>query len=234
MKPEPSDPNFSISACQHSSFSLAVLLVDDHPLVREGLRAALRWALPAARIEEAGAAGEALAKIATHHPQLILLDVNLPGMSGLELARQIRAADRQVKLLMVAAEADPWTVQEALAAGASGFMAKTRSAECLMQAVQAVLSGQEFLCEDSQAALHQAAQPGGFSHEPPGPAVLSTREREVLRYLAHGENTKNIASLLEISPKTVETHRQHIMAKLGINNVVALTHYAIRHGLITV
>ena len=234
MKPEPSDPNFSISACQHSSFSLAVLLVDDHPLVREGLRAALRWALPAARIEEAGAAGEALAKIATHHPQLILLDVNLPGMSGLELARQIRAADRQVKLLMVAAEADPWTVQEALAAGASGFMAKTRSAECLMQAVQAVLSGQEFLCADSQAALQQADQHGRFSHEPPGPAVLSTREREVLRYLAHGENTKTIASLLEISPKTVETHRQHIMAKLGINNVVALTHYAIRHGLITV
>ena len=226
MKPKPSHPNFSVS--------LVVLLVDDHPLVREGLRAALQRALPTARLEEAGAAGEALAKMATHQPQLILLDVNLPGMSGLELARQIRATDRQVKLLMVVAEADPWTVQAALAAGASGFMAKTRSAECLTQAVQAVLSGQEFLCEDSQAALQRAVQHGRFSHEPPGPAVLSTREREVLRYLAHGENTKNIAALLAISPKTVETHRQHILGKLGINNVAALTHYAIRHGLMIV
>ena len=210
-----------------------VLLVDDHPLVREGLRAALRRVLPAARLQEAGAAAEALTQIAAHHPQLILLDVNLPGMSGLKLAGQIRTADPHVKMLMVAAEADPWTVQAALAAGASGFMAKTRSAECLTQAVLAVLSGEEFLCPDSQAALQQAVQHGGFDREPPGPAVLSSREREVLRYLAHGENTKNIASLLEISPKTVETHRQHIMAKLGLDNVAALTCYALRHGLIT-
>ena len=219
--------NFADRTCQ-------VLLVDHHPLMRAGLRVALRAALPTAHIEEAVAAAEALAKIATHHPQLILLDVNLPGVSGLDLAKQIRATDRQVKLLMVAAEADPWTVLEALAAGASGFMAKTRSAECLTQAVQTVLSEKEFLCEVSRAALHQATQHGKFGHEPPGPAVLSSREREVLRYLAHGENTKSIASLLEISPKTVETHRQHILAKLGINNVAALTRYAIRHGLITV
>ncbi len=210
-----------------------VLLVDDHPLVRDGLRAVLGRAVPEARLEEAGSGPEALEKIATHRPHLVLLDVNLPGMNGLDLAREIRAADRRIKLLMVAADVDPWTVQEALAAGASGFVAKTRSATCLAEAVLAVLSGREFLCEESHAALQRARQHMGPAHEPPGPAVLSRREREVLRCLAHGENTKSIAALLQISPKTVETHRQHIMRKLGTNNVAVLARYAIRHGLMT-
>ena len=189
--------------------------------------------LPGVRIEEAGTGPEALEKIATSRPHLVLLDVNLPGMNGLALAREIRAVGRQIKLLMVAAEADPWTVREALAAGASGFVAKTRTSACLAEAVLAVLGGREFLCEDSQAALRRGGQCGGQVRELPGPGVLSPREREVLRYLAHGENTKNIASLLQISPKTVETHRQHIMRKLGTGNVAALARYAIRHGLTT-
>lgn len=210
-----------------------VLLVDDHPLVRDGLRAALRRVLPKALIEEAESGPPAMVHFATRRPHLVLLDVNLPGMNGLDLARQMRGTDRRVKLLMVAGEADPWTVREALAAGASGFMSKTRSAACLAEAVLAVLSGREFLCEDSQVALRQAGGRGEPTREPPGPAVLSTREREVLRYLAHGEHTKSIATLLQISPKTVETHRQHIKRKLGIDNVAALARYAMRHGLMT-
>lgn len=208
-----------------------VLLVDDHPLVRDGLRAALRRALPQARIEEAHSGAEALARMRTHALDLILVDVNLPGMNGLDLVRRIRAADLRVRLLMVAAETDPWIVQEALAVGACGFVAKTRSGICLSQAVQTVLLGHQFLCEDSQAALQRAERQAGLSTEVPGPAVLSWREREVLRYLAHGESTKSIAVLLQISPKTVETHRQHIMCKLRTNSVAALTRYAVRHGL---
>lgn len=208
-----------------------VLLVDDHPLMRDGLRSALRRVLPQARIEEAGSGAEAMAKFASHHPQLVLLDVNLPDTSGLDLARRIRAADPAVTLLMVAGEADPWTIQEALAAGAAGFVAKTHPAACLSEAVPAVLGGQVFLCGDSEAALQRARQAGEAAGEAAGPAVLSRRERQVLRYLAHGENTKAIAAHLQISPKTVETHRQHIMQKLGTSSVAALTRYAIRHGL---
>ena len=159
--------------------------------------------------------------------------MNLPGESGIELARRIRGVDKRIKLLMVAAEAEPWTVKETLEAGASGFVTKTRSADFLGQAMKAVLAGQVFLCADSQAALRRAESRAGPAAKPPGPAVLSTREREVLRYLAHGENTKTIASLLQVSPKTVETHRQHILRKLGTNSVGALTRYAIRHGLTT-
>ena len=210
-----------------------VLLVDDHPLVRDGLRAALRRALPLAALAEAGSGAEAIRQIELHRPHLILLDVHLPDLNGLDLARQIRASDQKAKMLMVAAEVDPWTVREALAAGVGGFVAKTRSAACLAQAILAVLDEQVFLCEDSQAALQQAGECGDSDSGPPGPTVLSVREREVLRYLAHGENTKRVAEFLQISPKTVETHRQHIHLKLGTNNVVALAHYAIRHGLIS-
>jgi DNA-binding NarL/FixJ family response regulator len=210
---------------------LHVLLVDDHPLLRDGLRAALQHQFADLRIEEAGAAAEALAIIAVGPPHLALLDVNLPGTNGLDLARQIRAVDPKIKVLMVAADLDPWTVNEALQAGASGFVAKTNSGATLPEALRVVLSGGIFLCPDAQAALQRSEQHGVAGSELPGPAILSTREREVLRYLAHGENTKNTAALLQISPKTVETHRQHILRKLGTNNVAALARYAIRHGL---
>jgi len=210
-----------------------ILLVDDHPLMRAGLRSEIHVTLPAALVSEAEDASTALASISACRPELILLDVNLPGENGIDLARKIRAMDKRAKILMVAGEADAWTVNEALEAGASGFMSKTRSAEFLAQAISAVLKGEIFLCPDAQAALQSVETCGGTTNEPPGPAILSAREREVLKYLAHGENTKTIASLLKVSPKTIETHRQHIMKKLALPSVAGLTRYAIRHGLIS-
>jgi len=208
-----------------------VVIVDDHPLMRDGLRATLLDVFPHASVEEAANSAEALAKISAHRPDLVLLDVNLPGENGFDLARRIRAAHKKIKMMMVASEVDPWSVQAALAAGASGFVAKANTAACLRQALQAVLAGEIFLCADSQAALQQTGPGGGTAAAPPGPAILSAREREVLKHLAQGENTKTIGALLQISPKTVETHRQHIMRKLGLPSIAELTRYAIRHGL---
>ena len=210
-----------------------VLVVDDHPLVRDGLRAAIRATFFTALVAEADSATEAMARISAHRPDLVLLDVNLPGENGFDLARRIRAVNKRVKLLMVAGEADSWTVKEAIAAGATGFVAKTHSAAFLGQAMKAVLEGQIFLCSDARAALQRVEPHSGTAPEPAGPAILSEREREILKHLAHGENTKTIAGLLQISPKTVETHRQHIMRKLRVNSVAVLTRYAIRHGLTT-
>jgi DNA-binding NarL/FixJ family response regulator len=210
---------------------MRILVVDDHPLVRDGMRAGIRLIFPTALIAEAGSAPEALATISAQPLDLVLLDVNLPGQNGIDLARRIRAANKHVKILVVAGEADPWTVNEAIEVGVSGFMTKTRSADFLQQAIQAVLEGKIVLCPDSEAALQRAEHGSGAATEPPGPSVLSERERQVLKHIAHGENTKTTASLLQISPKTVEAHRQHIMGKLGLQSVVALTHYAIRHGL---
>lgn len=211
--------------------ALRILIVDDHPLIRDGLRVVLRRSFPHAEVQDTGNPEDALHRVQQAPPDLVLLDVNLPRMNGLELLRRLRLEPTPSRVLMVAAEADPWTVRQALASGASGFVAKTRTTETLAAAVLAVTQGQPFLCEDSRAALDQAGASFPATKPEPGPAVLSDRERQILRYLAHGENTKSIALALEISPKTVETHRSHLMQKLGIDSVASLTRYAIRHGL---
>lgn len=209
---------------------LSVLLVDDHPFVRDGLRAALQHAFPGVRIMEVGSVPEALLILTCESPQLALLDVNLPGANGLDLARDIREHCPQTRTMMVAADTDPWTVSEALDAGASGFLLKTHSRASLAEAVRIVLGGGVFLCPESQEALNLAEQ-RCLETPLPGPGILSDREREVLRLVADGENTKTIAALLEVSPKTIETHRQHITRKLGTNSVASWVRYALRHNL---
>lgn len=211
--------------------TLRVLLVDDHPMVRAGLRTDLAKHLRGVEIAEAGSATEALALLRARRFDLVILDVNLPGMNGVDLARRIRGAHQHLKLMMVAADTDPWSVNEAMRAGANAFLAKTNSGERLREAIRAVLAGEEFLCPESQAARQQPRQ-GRDSIEPPCPAILSSREREVLCHLAQGDNTKTTASRLGISPKTVETHRSHIMRKLGLHSVANLTRYAIRHRVV--
>ncbi len=210
---------------------LRVLVVDDHSLVRDGLRFEIQANFPTALIAEAGSAPEALASFSAQHSDLVLLDINLPGENGIELARRLLAADKSVRILVIAGEADPWTVNEAIKAGASGFMTKTLPAGYLGRAMKSVLAGRIVLCPDAEAALQHAETETGTAAEPPGPSILSQRQQEVLRHIAHGDNTKSIASHLDISPKTVETHRQHIMRKLGLQSVASLTRYAIRHRL---
>lgn len=207
-----------------------VLIVDDHPFVRDGLRAALQHCFGDIRVLEAGSALETLALLKVVLPDLVLLDINLPGTSGVDLAGEIRKHCPRIKLLMVAADVDPWTVSEALDAGAGGFVLKTHAHASLAEAVRTVMAGGTYLCPEAQEAL-SIARRGGPETPGPGPEILSEREREVLRYVAEGENTKTIAALLELSPKTIETHRQHITRKLGTNSVASWTRYALRHGL---
>ena len=210
---------------------MRILLVDDHPMVREGLRAAISRFSPAALIVEAGTSAEALKQAASLRPHLNIIDINLPDLNGLELARRLRAIDRRTKILFLAAEADPWTVHEALSVGACGYLTKTNAAQKLYEAIRSVMTGKLFLCDDAAAALRRAEEAGPMASEPPGTAILSHRERDVLKLIAEGQTTKAIALELKISPKTVETHRQHIMRKLRLDNVANLTYYAIRHGL---
>jgi DNA-binding NarL/FixJ family response regulator len=210
-----------------------ILVVDDHPLVREGLRAAIRDLCPGAVVTEAENASKAWASISARHPDLIMLDVHLPGESGIDLTHRIRATNKRIKILMIAGEIEPWAANEAIEAGASGFISKTRSTEFLARAIHAVMEGKVFLCPDAEEAIRRAKQYVGTAREPPGPTILSEREREVLKYIAHGENTKAVASLLHVSPKTIEAHRRNLMRKLGLHTVAGLTRYAIRHGLIS-
>ncbi|MGH7970910.1 MAG: response regulator [Limisphaerales bacterium] len=211
--------------------AVRALLVDDHPMVRSGIKAALCLHFPGIEVQESICAAEALERIRDRPPEVALLDVGLPGMNGLDLARAIKASFPTVHVLMVAGEVDPWTVHEALEAGSSGFVAKASPDSVLAEAVSAVLAGSVFLCPDSRAALGRAESTPTISDTPP-PAILSRREREILVHIAHGENTKSIALTLGISAKTVETHRQHIMRKLRTDSVARLVRYAIHHHLI--
>jgi two-component system secretion response regulator SsrB len=117
-----------------------------------------------------------------------------------------------------------------LEGGASGYVLKTNAARVLAKAISSIMAGEIFLCDDSLAVLRQASQ-SSAAPEAPGIFILSRREQEVLKRIAYGQATKSIAFDLGLSPKTVETHRQHIMAKLRLDNVADLTRYSIRHGL---
>lgn len=207
------------------------LIVDDHPLLRIGIRTTLLARYVEARIDEAGDAEEALSKFDSCRPDLVLLDIQLPGINGLDLARRLLARDRDLKILMVAPEADPWTIDEALRAGASGFLSKTNAPDILPGAIETVTAGQVFLCPEATRAVARAQGRKPEPPEAPGPAILTQREREVLSGLVHGDTNKAVAARLGISPKTVETHRSHIAVKLRTSSVADLTRYAIRHGL---
>ena len=199
--------------------------------MREGLRAVITQFFPSARIIEAGTSAEALIKAVELRPQLSILDINLPDLHGLELARRLRVLDLRMRILFLAGEVDPWTVREALDAGAGGFLTKTNAAHQLAGAIRAVMAGEIFFCEASAAALQRAEATGLPGSEPPGLAILSGREQQVLKLIAQGHTTKAIALELQVSPKTIETHRQHIMRKLRLDNIADLTCYAIRHRL---
>jgi DNA-binding NarL/FixJ family response regulator len=213
---------------------MRVLLVDDHPIVRDGLRLAIQKSFPEAHLCEAGNGTDALAQIETSRPHLVVLDINMPGMNGLDVARRIRAMRQPPKILVLAGEIDPWTVSQALQAGVSGYMCKTNAAARLEEALATIWAGKLFLCQDASNALRQAQSRSSGQPNLPSPVVLSSREREVLKQLTLGETTKAIAMNLQISPKTVEAHRRHLMRKLGLDNIAALTHYAIYHGLIPI
>ena len=207
------------------------LVVDDHSLVRHSLQTGILAAFPKATVAQAANAIEAMDALNKARPDLVLLDVNLPGINGIELAKKILLFEPDIKILIVAGESDPWTVDQALKAGVSGFVTKVCTVTALSQYIQDILKGKLVLTQDVRDALSNDSNPDSEFRNIPAPAILSDREKQILKYLAHGENTKTIAHLLDISPKTVETHRGHIIEKLGINSIALLTRYAIRHGL---
>lgn len=208
------------------------LLVDDYPMMRDGLRLAIQKAFPEAQVRESGDGADALMQVEKFRPHMVVLDLNLRDMNGLEVARRIRSMRHSPKILVLATEIDPWTVAQTLEAGVAGYLSKTNAATQLQEAIQTIRRGEVFLCQNAATTVQQGQRQ--IAAIPPNPMVLSDREREILKQMTQGETTKAIAFRLQISPKTVETHRIHIMRKLRINNIASLTHYAIQHGLIQI
>ena len=207
-----------------------VLLADDHTLVRAGLRKILESSATIEVVGEVANGADALSKIAAGGIDVIVLDLTMPGMDGLEALRHIEAEHPEVKVLVLTMHADSEHAVRAIRDGAEGYLLKDSAADDLVAGIEAVMANRAYYSEPVQRALSDLVRTGSPQRRPSD--LLTERELEVLKLVARGLSTKEIASKLDISGRTVETHRANLMRKLALKSVALLTQLAIREGLI--
>lgn len=212
--------------------TLRVLLADDHTLVRAGLRSLLQQMENVEVVAEAEDGRQVLAAVAEHRPDVVLMDISMSGMNGLEATLQLKRDRPEVRVIILSMHATEEYVLQALRAGASGYLLKDSAPLELALALQAVARGESYLSPPvSRQVVESYVQRTGREAQPL--AALTSRQREILQLIAEGNSTKEIASRLALSVKTVETHRSQLMERLGIRDVAGLVRYAIRHGLVS-
>jgi DNA-binding NarL/FixJ family response regulator len=210
--------------------TIRLMLVDDHKILRDALRGILQKTVDIKLIAEADDGPAALALARELAPDVVVMDVGLVGMSGIEATRRMLAENAAIKVLALSASSERGTVLQMLQAGARGYVVKSAGSEELLHGIRAVAQGETYLYAEAAAALVDSLRK---------PALLGTRsetlgqrEREVLQLVASGKTSAEIAEALHIATGTVEVHRRNIMRKLDLHNVAQLTRYAIREGLI--
>lgn len=209
-----------------------VLLADDHKLFRAGIRALLQTVADVEIVAEAADGREALRLIAAHHPDLVLMDIMMPGLNGLDAAARIGRAFPRTRVVILSMNADEDSVLKALRAGVVGYLVKNADPAELELAIRAVARGERFL--SSAVSEHVvAACLKRIDKERTSLERLPTRQREVLQLIAEGRTTKEIAAKLDISYKTAEAYRGELMKALDIHDIASLTRYAIRAGLVS-
>jgi len=211
---------------------IRVMLAEDHTIVREGLRALLKLEMDIAVVGEAENGRQAVALAAELSPDVLVLDIAMPLLNGLEAARQILRSSPSTKVLMLSAHSDDVYVAQVMELGASGYLDKQTAAHVLPDAIRAVFNGKTFFSPGisrriTQRRMKAEARGGGMKSR-----ALTTREIEVLQLIAEGKANKETAYELKISIKTVEKHRQNLMEKLEIHDTAGLTRYAISTGVI--
>jgi len=214
---------------------IRVLIVDDHTIVREGIRALLALAGDMEVVGEATNGNEALQMVKELSPDVVLMDIAMPIMGGLEATRRISKEFPRVKVLVLTQYEDQEYVFPVIEAGASGFISKVAAASELVSGIRSVYRGDSFLSPSAAKLFvedykHTAAERG--KHDPYD--KLTVRERNILKLLVEGYSTTAIAKMLIITPKTVEGHKTNLMAKLGIHNRIDLVKYALRKGIIKI
>ncbi len=208
-----------------------ILLADDHKIVRDGLRALIDRCDDMQVVAEAETGREALILARKHAPGVVIMDISMPDLNGIDATRQILGEVAGVKVIALSMHSDRQYVDGMLRAGVSGYLLKDCAADELIQCIHIVLSGRICLSPGITGMLvNDYLQPKRDEPLPDGPE-LSDREREVLQLIAEGGSTRDIAASLHISVKTVETHRKNIMDKLNLRTVAEMTKYAIRNGL---
>jgi DNA-binding NarL/FixJ family response regulator len=211
---------------------ITVLLAEDHLIVREGFRSLLKSESDIEVVGEAQTGRQAVALAKKLRPAVIVMDIAMPLLNGLEATRQIRQAIPGAKVLMLSAHNDDAYVEQAIAFGAVGFLLKQTSSNDLSRAIREVEKGNTFFSPSIAKRLHEQVSPAGGRPLRKRVARLTSRELEVLQLIAEGQPNKQVADELGISIKTVEKHRQTLMQKLNIHEVAGLTRYAIGAGFI--
>ncbi len=210
---------------------IGAVIADDHGVVREGIRRLLEAEDDIEVFSEASDGREVLEAVAKHQPQVVILDITMPKLGGLETLQRLRTAHPGVKVILLSVHSDPPHIQSAVSLGADGYVLKNGRVSELVSAVRAVTKGGSYFSPlVAKEIVEQLRAPERASAEPF--SVLSSREREVLQLIAEGLSAKEIASELGISTKTVEAHRTSVMRKLGARKATELVRYALRHGLI--
>lgn len=213
---------------------IRILLAEDHTLVRKGLRALLEGAEEIEVVAEASDGRDAVAKVKTQSPDVIVMDISMPMLSGLEATRQISERFPKTSVLILTVHSNEEYILQALRAGAAGYLLKEAAPTELIRAIKALNRGESYLSPSiSRQVIQNYVEKterltGETSYD-----RLTNREREVLQLIAEGYSIKDIALHLAISDKTVRTHRRRLMNKLNIHSTAELTLYALRHGLIT-
>ena len=207
-----------------------IVLADDHGLVRDGIRSLVEDIAGCEVCGDAGDGHEALRLVERCRPHVLLLDIGLPGLNGLEVASRVAKKHPETRIVMLSMHADEGYVRGALQSGAVGYLLKDSSATELELAIRAVVAGGKYLSPGITEHVIGGYLGGG---DPPQGPVLTPRQRETLQMIAEGHSVKEIAHLLGVSVKTIESHRSQVMARLGIHDVAGLVRYAIRAGLVS-
>lgn len=206
---------------------IKLIIADDHKMMLEGLRDALSN-IPDLNIVGLAINGrEALCKAHKIKPDVIVMDISMPGLNGIEATRKFSSEMPDIKIVAISMHCDKHLVSQILNAGAHGFVLKECAVKELAHSIRTVMDGETYICSKMVKILvdNMVSKSSGLSGK------LSSRERELLQLLAEGGNTKDIAEQMSVTTKTVESHRRRVMAKLGLHSVADLTKYALREGL---
>jgi two-component system response regulator NreC len=213
---------------------IRVLLAEDHTIVRKGLRSLLDAEATMTVVGEAENGRQAIDQVEHLLPDVVVMDIAMPGLNGLEATRQIKKRFPDVQVLVLTVHTGEEYILQILRAGASGYLVKQAAPTDLVQAIQAAHRGDVFLSPSiSRKVIEEYVQQASAAAELDSYETLTDREREVLQLIAEGSSTRQIAEQLHISVKTVETHRAHLMDKLELHSTAELTQYAIRKGVIS-
>ena len=210
-----------------------IFLVDDHAVMREGIRSILTHHPDIEIVGEARDGKEAIDRVRELRPNIVIIDISMPGMNGIDATRHLLDENPGINIIALSAYDDKRYVIEMLGMGAKGYLLKEDSTKEILAAIEAVMHGKMYVSPGIGAAVIKECLDRIASGKP-AESLLTPKEKEILKLIAEGKHNNEIAGYLNLSPKTVESHRMHLMEKLNLHNIADLTRYAIKEGIVRI